>query len=218
MRFVALVSGGKDSCYALHRIADDGHQLVALANLVPPIDAEMDSYMYQTVGQRVVPTYAEALGVPCFQRTISGRPINQAMEYEQAHVGDEVEDLYELLKQVQSEHSFEAVSCGAIHSNYQRVRAENVCARLGLKLLSPLWGRDQSELLQEMIDYPIDAILIKVAGMGLVPDKHLGQSLPQMIEHLDKLHARFGFNVCGEGGEYESLTLDAPLFKKKLVM
>lgn len=218
MRFVALVSGGKDSCYALHRLADEGHDLVALANLVPPINGEMDSYMYQTVGQNVVLMYAEALGVPCFQRTISGQPLNQTMEYEQVHVGDEVEDLYELLKQIQGELSFEAVSCGAIHSKYQRVRAENVCARLGLKLLSPLWGREQSELLQEMIDYPIDAILIKVAGIGLEPEKHLGRSLSEMIEHLKKVNARFGFNVCGEGGEYESLTLDAPLFKKKLVM
>lgn len=28
----------------------------------------------------------------------------------------------------------------------------------------------------------------------------------------------FGLNVCGEGGEYETLTLDCPLFKKAIVM
>jgi len=26
-------------------------------------------------------------------------------------------------------------------------------------------------------------------------------------------HQRFGFNVCGEGGEYETLTLDCPAFE-----
>ena len=26
----------------------------------------------------------------------------------------------------------------------------------------------------------------------------------------------FGLNVCGEGGEYETFTLDCPLFKKRL--
>ena len=27
---------------------------------------------------------------------------------------------------------------------------------------------------------------------------------------------RYGVNVCGEGGEYESLTLDCPLFRKRI--
>ena len=29
-------------------------------------------------------------------------------------------------------------------------------------------------------------------------------------------HAKYGLDVCGEGGEYESLVLDCPLFAKKL--
>jgi hypothetical protein len=29
---------------------------------------------------------------------------------------------------------------------------------------------------------------------------------------------RYGSHICGEGGEYESLTLDCPLFKKKIVL
>ena len=28
------------------------------------------------------------------------------------------------------------------------------------------------------------------------------------------LKDKFGVNVCGEGGEYETFTLDSPLFKK----
>ena len=29
---------------------------------------------------------------------------------------------------------------------------------------------------------------------------------------------RFGVNICGEGGEYESFTLDCPLFEKEIVV
>ena len=29
---------------------------------------------------------------------------------------------------------------------------------------------------------------------------------------------QFGVNICGEGGEYETLTLDCPLFRKKIVL
>ena len=29
---------------------------------------------------------------------------------------------------------------------------------------------------------------------------------------------QYGLNVCGEGGEYETFTLDCPLFHKKIVV
>lgn len=224
MKFVALVSGGKDSCYAMHLATQDGHELVALANLTPPAtrsekSPEMDSYMYQTVGQNVIPLYSQALGnMPLFQQEITGLPVRQDMSYDHSVEGDEVEDLYVLLKRIQSEIPFDAISCGAIHSNYQRLRVENVCERLNIRVLSPLWGREQGSLLQEMIDSGIDAILIKVAAIGLDPNKHLGLRLPQVIDHLHFLHQKYAINVCGEGGEYESLTLDCPLFVKRIVV
>jgi hypothetical protein len=34
---VGLVSGGKDSCYAMMRAVAHGHRIVALANLHPPV-------------------------------------------------------------------------------------------------------------------------------------------------------------------------------------
>lgn len=42
------------------------------------------------------------------------------------------------------------------------------CQRLGVISLTYLWQRDQSELLREMLDAGINAVLIKVASMGLV--------------------------------------------------
>jgi diphthine-ammonia ligase len=78
------------------------------------------------------------------------------------------------------------VSVGAILSNYQRVRVEHVCQRLSLTPLCYLWQRDQAELLTEMIDSGLEAILIKVAGIGLT-SKHLGKSLLEMQPTLVKL-------------------------------
>ena len=40
------------------------------------------------------------------------------------------------------------------------------CTRLGLVSLAYLWKRDQKELLQEMIESKVHAVLIKVAAMG----------------------------------------------------
>lgn len=81
-----------------------------------------------------------------------------------------------------------------------------------------LWQRNQQELLAEMIKCEIDAIIIKVAALGLEPSRHLGRSLRLIEPHLQDLHEKYGINVCGEGGEYETLTIDCPLFKSRIIM
>ncbi|XP_057518322.1 diphthine--ammonia ligase isoform X2 [Amaranthus tricolor] len=128
--------------------------------------------------------------------------------------GDEVEDMFILLSEVKRQiPDISAVSSGAIASDYQRLRVESVCSRLGLVSLAYLWKQEQSLLLEEMITSGIFALLVKVAALGLHPAKHLGKELSHMKTHLHHLNGLYGINVCGEGGEYETLTLDCPLFK-----
>ena len=89
---------------------------------------------------------------------------------------------------------------------------------MNLVCLAYLWRRDQPELLQEMIDCEIEAIIIKVASLGLTPDRHLGKTIRELQPHLLKMQEKYGLNVCGEGGEYETFTLDCPLFKRRIVV
>ncbi|XP_008810325.1 diphthine--ammonia ligase isoform X2 [Phoenix dactylifera] len=220
MKVVALVSGGKDSCYAMMRCIDHGHEIVALANLLPFDDSvdELDSYMYQTVGHQIVISYAECMGLPLFRRRIRGSSRHQHLSYAVTE-GDEVEDMFILLNEVKQRiPSITAVSSGAIASDYQRLRVESVCSRLGLVSLAYLWKQDQTFLLEEMIRRGILAITIKVAAMGLNPAKHLGQELADLQSHLLQMKELYGINVCGEGGEYETLTLDCPLFRNARIM
>ncbi|XP_066550415.1 diphthine--ammonia ligase isoform X2 [Amia ocellicauda] len=218
MKVVALISGGKDSCYNMMQCVAAGHQIVALANLRPATDKdELDSYMYQTVGHQAIDLYAEAMDLPLYRRTIEGASLEIGRAYCK-NEGDEVEDLYHLLKLVKEKQAVEAVSVGAILSDYQRVRVENVCKRLSLQPLAYLWHRNQEVLLREMISSQIHALIIKVAAFGLDPDKHLGKTLGEMEMYLTQLSKKYGVHVCGEGGEYETFTLDCPLFKKKIVI
>ncbi|XP_074292828.1 diphthine--ammonia ligase-like [Silene latifolia] len=215
MKVVALVSGGKDSCYAMMQCIHYGHEIVALANLMPVDDSvdELDSYMYQTVGHQIVVSYAKCMGIPLFRRRLQGSTRHHALSYTMTP-GDEVEDMFALLAEVKRQiPSVTAVSSGAIASDYQRLRVENICARLGLVSLAYLWKQEQSPLFQEMITSGIIAIIVKVAAIGLNPAKHLGKELDFMKSHLHHLNGLYGINVCGEGGEYETLTLDCPLFK-----
>ncbi|RXW24621.1 hypothetical protein EST38_g1243 [Candolleomyces aberdarensis] len=119
---------------------------------------------------------------------------------------------------VQEHHpEIQGVSVGAILSNYQRVRVEHVCRRLGLTALAYLWQRDQGELLSEMIQAGLTAVLIKVAGIGLTV-KHLGKTLQEMEPTFTRLNTLYGSHICGEGGEYESLTIDSPMFKSRICL
>eukprot|EP00088_Acartia_fossae_P038541 TRINITY_DN3998_c0_g1_i2.p1 TRINITY_DN3998_c0_g1~~TRINITY_DN3998_c0_g1_i2.p1 ORF type:complete len:542 (-),score=83.49 TRINITY_DN3998_c0_g1_i2:214-1839(-) len=216
MRVIGLISGGKDSCFNLVHCVAAGHNIVALANLKPKdrnVD-ELDSQMYQTVGTSAIEFVAQAMDLPLYVGDIAGSGTCVGRDYNPTE-GDEVEDLYELLKKVSAETGAEGVSVGAILSDYQRVRVESVCLRLNLTPLAYLWRRNQSELLNEMIRCGLESVLIKVACLGL-NSSHLGQTLQQMEPTLLKLEKKFGVNVCGEGGEYETFTLDSPLFKKKL--
>ncbi|KAN0006896.1 hypothetical protein ACTFIU_005089 [Dictyostelium citrinum] len=225
VEIVGLISGGKDSIYNLIECVRNGHKIVALANLKPPKtnqSEELDSFMYQTVGNNLIEIIAkECLELPLYQIEINGTAISKETDSYDADLEvnskDEVEDLYNLLKLVKENHpNVKGVSCGAILSTYQRIRVENCCSRLNLTSYSYLWNRNQDELLREMIDCKIEAIIIKVASMGLIAEKHLLKSINQLYPTLYSLNQKFGVHICGEGGEYESIVIDCPLYKKRI--
>lgn len=73
----------------------------------------------------------------------------------------------------------------------------------------------------------MDARIVKVCSMGLKLN-HLGKTIQELYSYfislvttdfLNKLLQRdkFQFNVCGEGGEYESAVFDCPIFPNKRI-
>ena len=247
MKFVALVSGGKDSFYSIMECLRNDHELLACAHLAPrrqsPEDGEEEeSYMYQTAGSECIRTQVEdCLGVPLIIRECVGRSKNTSLVYDhdgdddgnnnkdkdgskkEGVVEDEVEDLYELLLTIRENFpTVQAISSGAILSTYQRTRIESVCSRLQLTSLGYMWRMTpQRNLLECMLKDGLDAVLVKVASPpGLMPRKHLNKTLGALFYGgiFDRLKDRFEFHICGEGGEYETLVLDCPIFKKRLVL
>lgn len=219
MRFVALISGGKDSVYSVIECERFGHELVCCGNLHPEDVSveEIDSWMYQSAAHSVVPGVAECLGVPLVRCGIRGSAVCTDLNYDKSR-DDEVEDLTRLLRCVLDKFpEVEAVSCGAILSTYQRNRVEDVCSRLGLISLAYLWQRDQRELLNEMTK-SVEAVVVKTASMGLEPNDHLGKKLGDLKEEFVELHEKFGFHECGEGGEYESFVVDSARYREKRIV
>lgn len=59
--------------------------------------------MFQTVGHHAIDLYAEAMDLPLFRQDITGTSVVKDKDYQPTR-GDEVEDLYELLKRIQVSH------------------------------------------------------------------------------------------------------------------
>ncbi len=197
MRLAGLLSGGKDSVYAARLTQLEGHTLAYLVSLR---SKNPDSYMFHTVNIYLARLQAEAWGI----------------EYREAVTEGEKEEELADLKQALSELDIDGVITGAIASNYQRERIDKIAKDLGLKHLAPIWGRNREELLVEMMGSGMESIFSAVAAHGL--DKTwLGKSLDkERVTRLKKLNEKFGVDMCGEGGEYESLVVDAPWFSKRI--
>lgn len=232
---VALISGGKDSFFSILHCLANGHEVVALANLYPPLEngeqsEDVDSFMYQTVGHSVIPLYEEALGLPLFRQEILGSAVDSNKSYATpshpdhgvAVPADETESLIPLLKRVKAAFpQVNAVSTGAILSDYQRTRVESVAIRLGLTPLSYLWQYpflppySETSLLDDMMAVGQDARIIKVASGGL-DENFLWENVANMRTkaRLVKAMRRFGTlgdgAAVGEGGEFETLAVDGP--------
>jgi diphthine-ammonia ligase len=227
MDVIGLVSGGKDSIYNLLECVRLGHRIVALANLCPAEEGrasehgDLDSFMFQTVGHDAVPVIAAAMGLPLVRRTTRGLARDTSLAYDAGGCGEEagegggeeeVDDLACLLREAKAAFpSATGVAAGAVLSNYQRHRIEAVAARPDIALLplTLLWQRSQARLVEDMVAARVQPVLIKVAAYGLGPAV-LGKPLAAILPDLLATSAAHGLSPAGEGGEYESLTLDCP--------
>ena len=95
-------------------------------------------------------------------------------------------------------------------------RVDKICGELGIASIAPIWGINQETYLKTLLKANFKAIIIKVAADGLGKEWLGRQLVEATIAELVELNRKFGINISGEGGEYESLVLDCPIFTKKL--
>ncbi len=199
MRLGVLYSGGKDSTLALHR-ASEYHEIVCLITLSPKRE---DSYMFHYPNTEFVELQAEAMQLPLIFKETSGEKEKELKELEEAIA--EAKDIYEI----------EGVVTGAVRSVYQVTRIQKICKKLDLWCFNPLWLNDEEMLLKEVFERGFNVIITMVAAYPLTKD-FLGKNLRKVYKDLISLKKKFGLSLVGEGGEFETFVLDAPLFKKRV--
>jgi len=197
MRLASLYSGGKDSTFSLYIEEQMGHDVPYLVNVVPEDSA---SWIFHTPNLAVVPRMAEAMGKELVTAPSTGTEEGDMEGLRKALDGLDVE----------------GVITGAVWSDYQWDRMNLVCNDLGLKVFSPLWRKDQDLVMDAFLQSGIRAIIVGCYAEGLGPE-WLGREIDaKAVEDLKALREKFGISIMGEGGEYESMTLDSPLHSRPL--
>ncbi len=200
MKLGILFSGGKDSTLALHIAAK--HETVACLITLASINKE--SYMFHTPNIDLTKLQAEALEIPLITKTTAGKK------------EDELKDLEQAIAEAIKEYQIEGVITGAVESVYQSTRIQRVCQHLDLWCFSPLWKRNQKQLLEQIIQQHFNVIISGIFAYPL-DESWLGKKIDLvMLKRLVELEKKFGISPSGEGGEIETTVLNAPLFKKKL--
>jgi len=202
-RVCGLVSGGKDSNYAFYRaIIEVGEPACIMA--VEP--ARRDSYMFHYPHVNLVRLQAEAMGLSdrLVYAKVSGRK------------EVEVEELARALEDAKARFAFDVVSVGALASRYQESRIRGIAERLGVEVYAPAWQADPEDYMRRLVDEGFRFVIVRIATMGL-PPSFLGRVIgPEEVEEIIGLARRHGFHPAFEGGEAETLVVDAPHYRARL--
>ncbi len=206
MSACSLLSGGKDSIYALHRALQEGAEVACVVSIRP---ARRDSWMFHRPLVELVRLQAEAMGLA-----------DRFYEIEVSGVKErEVEELVQALRAVKSSIGFDMLTIGGIASRYQYERFSAIARELGIRLYDPQWGADPEDYMRELVRYGIVYIITQITTQGLDP-KLIGVPITELgqVEAIVRAARRYGFHPAFEGGEAETFVLRAPLFRRSICL
>lgn len=199
MKVAVLFSGGKDSCLALHKVKEQGHEVSYLISILPK---NKDSFMFHKPIEKILKKQAEMLGIELITQDSKG--IEEK----------ELNDLELLIQKVKGK--VEGIVAGGIGSNYQGDRVKRICEKHGLELIIPLWDYTAEKLWDELLDKGFKIVLVKISCEG-IPIEFLGRVISRKeFEMLQKLARKYKFRLDLEGGEAESAVLFMPGMKKEI--
>ena len=185
MRVGVLFSGGKDSTYAAGWALKQGFEVVLITAKPPEY-----SMMFHHPNVNVTKLQAEA------------------MDLEQVFVETTEENWRAQLVKTFKELKIEGIVSGAVASEYQKSRLDNIADELSIKKFAPLWHSDESKL-KEMLE-TMEIFVVAVSAECL-DERFLGEPLRKLVDAKVK-----NIHPFLEGGEGETFVTDASFFTKKI--
>ncbi|MCX8153051.1 MAG: diphthine--ammonia ligase [Candidatus Bathyarchaeota archaeon] len=196
MKVVASWSGGKDSCFACYKAIQEGHEVSHLLTMM----SDPSKSNFHMICADVLDAQSDAIGIPIIKWTTT------PSTYEQ--------DFKKALRQLKAE-GVEGVVTGDVFdvAMHEAGWLDRICKEVGLIPVRPLWHRDTAKILDEFITAGFKAVLVRVKTDLLGMD-WLGREINR--EFFDDLCRLGTVDPCGEHGEFHTVVVDGPIFKKRI--
>ncbi len=198
MKVAVLWSGGKDSCLACYMAMANGYDVTRIVRFA----WETPSPCGLAHPLPLIALQSKALGIKHTEAVVrDSRPY--------------FEQYLEAVSCLMKEDRIEAIVTGdMVFLGISRNWIDDVCKELGIKVIKPLWGIDRNEMLTELISKGFKAVFTCVE-QPYFDETWLGRELDwECLEDLKQLNKKYGIDTCGELGEYHTMVVDAPFFKK----
>ena len=199
MKVAILYSGGKDSAHAIDYALKKGWNIQYLLSVKPN---RTDCFLFHFPTVEHTPQLAQSLGlkhilIPC---TVAD-PEQEAA----------------LVKEVIEKNPVEALILGGVGLQETQLGSlQKALLPLGTEVFASHVGEDEETIMRDMIARGFRIIITQFATDGLGMD-WLGKELTlENFEELKKRSRQFGFDLLGEGGYYDTLVIDGPIFPQAL--
>jgi uncharacterized protein (TIGR00290 family) len=194
MSYISSWSGGKDGCFACYRALVQGYKISHLVNCVAK---EYQRVNFHGTEKRLIQLQGQAIGIPVLQKETT--------------FGNYERDFKEAVKSLLPQ-GVKGMVFGDIYNDEHLKWVQGVSADLGIEAIEPLWGESTEEIVSDFIDAGFEAVIV-AADARLIEEGWLGKSLTR--DFFDYLKTR-NIDPCGESGEYHTLVVNGPLFKKRI--
>ena len=202
MKLASLFSGGKDSTYAIHMAQNLGHQVECLLSISPKSESSM---LFHYPNMSMTSLQADLMGLPHLH-----------ILSDSDDTDEQLVSLESLLNQAKNDYDIQGIVHGGIASKFQLYRFKSICSKVGLDVISPLWGLSAYQYMQDLISNDFVFIITAISADGL-DQRWLGKTISDVdLDDLVVLSKKFGFNLNFEGGEAETLVIDCPLFSDSI--
>lgn len=199
MEVAVLYSGGKDSTYAIEKCLQKKWKIKYLLSIKP---TRNDCYLFHYPTVEATKELAHILGL---------RHI-----YATCDVADPKQEA-KIIHDIVAQNPVDAIILGGIGLQETQLRSiRDAVFDLGVEVFASHAGEDHEKLLREMIEKGYDIRITQVAVDGL-GKPWLGKKISkETFPQLKKLAEYYGFHIGAEGGHYDTLVIDGPIFQKRL--
>lgn len=191
-------SGGKDSALALYEIQKS--QRYEIASLLTTVNEDYDRVSMHGVRRTLVEQQAHSLGLP-IEKVLVPKSCSDE-EYESK--------MSEVLTKFKRD-GISQVVFGDVFLEWVKQYRENNLAKLGMKGVFPIWGRDTTKLTESFITLGFKAVITCV-DTKVMAERFLGRTLDgQFLAELPP-----NVDPGGENGEFHSFVFAGPIFKERI--